>query len=73
MADYKTIKIKKNIFDKIASRAKDTSFNSADEYIEFILKEILAGLEDATLLQQTYSKEDEEKIKGRLRALGYLE
>ena len=43
-------------------------FKSVEDYVEFILEEILKGDEE----EQVYSKEEEEEIKKRLRALGYI-
>jgi len=73
MVERKTIKIKKDTYDKIASRATETGFDSTDDYVEFVLKEVLNSLEDKEQPRQAYSKEDEKKVKERLRALGYLD
>ena len=42
-------------------------FRSHEEFVEFVLSEVLAEEPE-----QGMSKEDEEKVKERLRALGYL-
>ena len=70
--EHKIIKIDKYVYDKITSRAKLAKFESTEEYINFVLKEVLANLEKEQP-EQTRSKEDEEKVKERLKALGYLD
>jgi Arc/MetJ-type ribon-helix-helix transcriptional regulator len=44
-------------------------FNSVNELVEFLLEEILKEEEGE---KEAYTKEEEEKVKERLRALGYL-
>lgn len=43
-------------------------FSSVEEFIEFVLNEVLSEEES----KHTLSKEEEEKVKERLRALGYI-
>jgi len=47
----------------------DGEFKTVDEFIEFVLTEILKDEES----EQVYTPEEEEEIKKRLRALGYIE
>jgi len=65
-----TVKIPKEIYEKIEERIKDTEFKSVDEYVTYVLKEVLASLEED---EEVFSEEEEEKVKERLRALGYLD
>jgi len=72
MADKKvTINISKEISDKIKKRIEGTSFESVDSYIEYVLNEVISDIEEDS--DDELSKEDEEKVKERLRALGYLD
>ncbi len=66
-----SIKISKEILDKINERIKDTGFESVDSYVEYVLTEVLSDMEEES--DDKLSKEDEEKVKERLRALGYLD
>mgnify|MGYP007013855439 CR=1 FL=1 len=43
-------------------------FSSVDELVEFLLREVLSEEESEVV----YTPEEEEEIKKRLRALGYL-
>ncbi len=44
------------------------TFNSVEELVEFMINELISQSQD----QQVMSKEDEEKVKDRLKRLGYL-
>jgi hypothetical protein len=68
--DKKPVYLSAELYDQIAARAKATGFNSVDEYVLFVLEEVLKDDEDEA---QAVSKEDEEEVKKRLKALGYIE
>ncbi len=57
---------------KIKNRVKKTDFKSTQEYITYILEEVIKQVEEEEEVS-TYSKEDQEKVKERLKALGYLD
>ena len=40
-------------------------------YVTYVLREVVSGMEEDS--EEAFSKEDEEKVKDRLRALGYLD
>ena len=44
-------------------------FSSVEELVEFVLREVLEAGAD---VGEHFSREDEEKVKERLRALGYI-
>lgn len=69
--EYGEIKIPKDLINKIAERVKETEFGSVDEYVTFVLEEVVK--DDDGEIQEVFSEEDEEKVKERLRALGYLD
>lgn len=58
------------LYGKIEERVKATaSFSSVDEYVIFVLEEVLkAEGEEA----DAFTEEEEEEVKRRLRGLGYL-
>ncbi len=69
--DKVTIKISKEVYEKAKQYIeKYGGFNSVDELVEFVLNETLS--EETSEAQKVYSKEEEEKVKERLRALGYI-
>ena len=68
------ISIKKPLAKKLHKRMKDTEFKTLSEYVNFILEEVLSSLEEQDDEGDVeYSEEDEEKVKQRLRDLGYLD
>lgn len=72
MSEEVEIKIPKEIYEKIEKRIKDTEFKSVSEYVTYVLREVLASLEEEET-EEVFSEEEEEKVKERLRALGYLD
>lgn len=59
-----------SLYKKIEEKIKGSKNLSVSSYITKVLRERLAKEEAA---QQDFSKEDEEKVKERLKALGYLD
>lgn len=66
-----TVSIPTPLFKKIQERIKGTGFTSVSSYLTYVLREITAEEEEET--EEPFTKEDEEKIKARLRALGYID
>jgi Arc/MetJ-type ribon-helix-helix transcriptional regulator len=66
----KTVYLSTELYNQIAERIKTAGFNSVDEYVAFVMEEVLKDDEDEA---QAVSKEDEEEVKKRLKALGYIE
>jgi hypothetical protein len=60
-----------DICKKIEHRIAATDFHSLEEYITFVLEEVLK--EEGEEHDQAISEEEEEQVKSRLRALGYLD
>jgi len=65
-----TVELPVEMIEKIKKRIKGTGFDSVSSYIAYILDEILSEPEDE---DEDFTEEDEEKVKERLRALGYLD
>jgi len=57
------------LFQEIEQRIKGTEFTSVESYVTYVLTEVVSEEEEA----ESFSKEDEESVKDRLRALGYLD
>jgi Arc/MetJ-type ribon-helix-helix transcriptional regulator len=69
---YTTISIPSPLAEKIKKRIEGTGFNSLSSYVTYVLREVISGMDDEED-EEAFSKEDEEKVKERLRALGYLD
>ncbi len=70
--ETREVRIPADIYEKIEKRVKETEFESVDEYVTYVLREVLASLEEEEE-ERVFSEEEEEKVKERLRALGYLD
>ena len=68
--EKKAVFLSVDLYKKIEERVKVTEFNSVEEYVTFVLEEVL---KDEGEEEKTFSKEEEEEVKKRLRALGYLD
>jgi len=69
---YTTVSIPVQLAEKIEKRIKNTGFNSVSSYVTYVLREVLSSLEEEKK-EEVFTKEEEEKVKERLRALGYLD
>ena len=68
--ETKSISVPADIYDKLEERVKATEFGSVDDYVLFILEEVLKDEEEE---EQAYSEADEAEVKKRLKALGYMD
>jgi len=66
----RSIDIPESLFERLTARIEGTNFQSVSDYVVNVLREKLATEEKQEPVQ--YTKEEEEKIKDRLKALGYL-
>ena len=68
------ISIKKPLAKKLHRRLKETEFKTLTEYVNFILEEVIASLEEQESEEDSgYTPEEEEKVKQRLKDLGYID
>ena len=65
------VNISKELVDEIQRRVDESGgeFKTVEEFIEFVLTEVLREEEP----EQVYTAEEEEEIKERLRRLGYIQ
>lgn len=69
---FTTVSIPTPLFKKIQERIRGTGFTSVSSYVTYVLREIVAEEEEDEEQREPFSKEDEERVKQRLRSLGYL-
>ena len=67
---FTAIKIPTPLFSKIEEKIKDTGFSSVSSYITYVLREIVTEEEET---EKPFTKEDEDRVKARLRDLGYMD
>ena len=68
---FTTISIPTPLANKIKKRIEGTGFTNVSSYVIYVLREVLAGIEEES--DDAFTKEDEKRVKDRLRALGYLD
>ncbi len=69
VGDSVSVSIPSTLYKKAEEQIRGTEFSSVSEYVAFVLRELLAKEGD----DEAFSGEDEEKVKERLRSLGYLD
>jgi len=70
---HKKVSIPLELYQKIEKRAKEVGFESVEDYVIFVLEELLKELETETEEEFEFDEEEEKRIKERLRALGYID
>ena len=68
---FTTVSIPTPLFEKVKQRIEGTGFTSVSSYVVYVLREVLS--EDVAEEAEAFSREDEERVKERLRSLGYLD
>jgi len=68
------IEIPEEIVEKLKKRVDSTDeFDSVEAYVNYVLKQVVERLDSEKEEKPAFSEEDEEKVKDRLRSLGYLD
>ena len=68
--EFTTVSIPSSLYKKIEEKIRDSEITSVASYITKVLRESISKEEQ---VQEAFSKEDEEKVKERLKALGYID
>jgi len=58
---------------RIEARLSRSEFETVEEYVTFVLEEVLARVEDQTDADSNADSVDRSEVDRRLRSLGYLE
>lgn len=66
-----TVDLPTHIVDRVEKRLPRTEFESSDDYITYVLEEVLYRVEETTD-DDDYEGVDETEVKQRLESLGYL-
>ena len=69
--EFTQVSIPTTLFKKLGSRIEGTSFHSVSDYVTYVLEDILRETEKSHP-KESFSESDEERVKDRLRALGYI-
>ena len=69
-----SIELSEETYGLLSKRAEDKGFDTTEEYINYVLDQVAEKakkkMDDS---DQEFSEEDEEKVKERLKSLGYLD
>lgn len=57
------------MIDRLQARVEFTEFDTVDEYVQFVLEEVLLAVES----DEESDNVREEDVKSRLKSLGYIE
>lgn len=66
------IQLPEHIRTKIQRRIRDTEFEDVDEYVCFVLEQVLTQREQDEIEQPVESVETSATVENRLESLGYL-
>ncbi len=67
---HTSISIPKPLYNKIKNYIKGTGFTSVSSFVIYVLRQVISGSHEKGR-KELFSKEDEKKIRERLKALGY--
>jgi Arc/MetJ-type ribon-helix-helix transcriptional regulator len=67
--DDRTVTLEAHLYDRVERRIGKTNFESVDEYVTFVLEEVLA--DEAG--DDAYDDVDDDDVQARLQSLGYLD
>lgn len=71
--EYTTVSIPKPLVKKIKNRMKGTGFPSVSSYVTYVLRQVISSIDEEEKSKEAFTKEEEEKVKQRLRDLGYID
>jgi Arc/MetJ-type ribon-helix-helix transcriptional regulator len=66
-----SVDLPERIVDRVDARLPRTEWESPEEYITYVLEEVLYRVEEETE-DDDFEEVDEDEVKDRLKSLGYL-
>lgn len=69
--DKVTIKIPRPLYEKLRVVIEGAGYDSVTDFVVYVLRDIVST-HGASDLERPYTEEDLQRVKERLRALGYL-
>jgi Arc/MetJ-type ribon-helix-helix transcriptional regulator len=69
---HTTITIPILLYEKLNEKIEGTGFGSVSDYTTYLLREVLASLEERGEKKIAFTKEEMKRLKQRLKALGYI-
>jgi len=69
---YTTVSIPVSLYERIRRLIEGTGFTSVSQFVTYVLREVVAEMEEEKLRSEGVSEEEKEAIIERLKRLGYL-
>ena len=69
--ERKNVSISGRLYRLIEDRVADSEFTSVDEYVDFVLEEVMDEVKQEE--NQLSSEDEDREVKKRLKDLGYLD
>ncbi len=65
MSETKTVNIPKKLYEQAESSMSEAGFDTVDGYVAYIVEQVLSSMQN--------KPDVDEKVKNRLRKLGYMD
>ncbi|BEP18340.1 ribbon-helix-helix domain-containing protein [Pyrofollis japonicus] len=69
---YTTVSIPVTLYERIKKLIEGTGFTSVSQFVTYVLREVVAEMEEEKLRSEVVSEEEKQAIIERLRRLGYI-
>lgn len=69
--DTRGVELPRRVVERVEARVPLTEFDTVDEYVTFVVEEVLYAVEEAS--DEDAEPVDEAEVRSRLESLGYLE
>ncbi|KSW10773.1 hypothetical protein CF15_08330 [Pyrodictium occultum] len=69
---YTTVSIPVSLYERIQRLIEGTGFTSVSQFVTYVLREVVAEMEEERLRSGEVGEEEKKAILERLRRLGYL-
>jgi Arc/MetJ-type ribon-helix-helix transcriptional regulator len=72
-SDGTVVRLPKELAERIRQRLKDSDFKNMDDYVAYVLGQILDELEGKPQkTEEVFSKQEQGDVEEHLRSLGYM-
>ena len=69
---YTTVSIPVTLYERIRKLIEGTGFTSVSQFVTYVLREVVAEMEEEKLRSEGITEEERREIIERLKRLGYL-
>ena len=69
---YTTVSIPVTLYERIKKLIEGTGFTSVSQFVTYVLREVVAEMEEEKLRSEGITEEERREIIKRLKRLGYL-